>query len=56
MAYAILELATPGSFNFGLDDVPLEARFDRFIGFSFTPLTTPGYGNAAPATPQAMRY
>ncbi len=53
MAYAILESAAPGSFHFSMDGAPPEARFDHFLGFSFTTLTTLGYGNVAPATPQA---
>lgn len=52
MAYGILEKAAPGSFLFGTDGVSVE-QFDRFLGFSFTTLTTLGYGNVAPATPQA---
>ena len=53
MAYAVLELASPGSFRFGAETVPVGAMFERFLGFSFTTLTTLGYGNIAPATPQA---
>jgi hypothetical protein len=51
--YAILEAAAPGSFTFGAQRVLTEARFDRFLGFSFTTLTTLGYGNVSPATPKA---
>ncbi|MEE9130444.1 MAG: potassium channel family protein [Phycisphaerales bacterium] len=52
LAYALLELVSPGSFTFSggaLDD----SRFDRFIGFSFVTLTTLGYGNISPETPRA---
>lgn len=52
-AYALLELAAPGSFGFRDGSPGGEARFDRFLGFSFTTLTTLGYGNIAPATPRA---
>lgn len=51
--YAILESAEPGSFSFGTDAIVNSARFDRFIGFSFTTLTTLGYGNVAPQNPKA---
>ena len=67
-AYAMLEVHTPGSFMIageveealasassaasseGQDD---QARFDRFVGFSFTTLTTLGYGNVSPANERA---
>ena len=52
-AYAILEFTAPGSFAFGVSQADLEPQFERFLGFSFTTLTTLGYGNIAPATPQA---
>ncbi len=52
MAYAALEQISPGSFVFGKEQIDKE-EFDRFLGFSFTTLTTLGYGNVAPATPQA---
>lgn len=51
-AYSLLEVLTPGSFSFG-DQVLDGSHFDRFIGFSLTTLTTLGYGNISPATPQA---
>ena len=53
-AYALLEGATPGSFNFG--DRALQLTVDQvwsFIGFSFTTLTTLGYGNIAPMNAKA---
>ena len=52
-AYAILEAAAPGSFTFSEQGALTEARFERFLGFSFTTLTTLGYGNVSPATPRA---
>lgn len=53
-AYAMLELAVPGSFDFSrsIDFAPGNAEFDRFIGFSFITLTTLGYGNIVPTTHQ----
>lgn len=53
LAYALLELASPGSFSFTDNSETTDARFERFLGFSFTTLTTLGYGNVAPATPRA---
>lgn len=53
MAYAILELAVPGSFSFPANEIGNEQQFDRFLGFSLTTLTTLGYGNVAPATLRA---
>jgi len=53
-AFALLELNAPGSFDFGerqLDNAP--RQFWTFLGFSFTTLTTLGYGNIAPMTPRA---
>ena len=52
-AYAMLEATAPGSFSFGVEHATTEARFDRFIGFSFTTLTTLGYGNVSPTTARA---
>jgi len=51
--YALLELASPGSFIFGSHSPEDGLRHERFIGFSFTTLTTLGYGNISPATPRA---
>ena len=51
--YSLLEAAQPGSFHFGTTAAGDSERFDRFIGFSFTTLTTLGYGNIAPQTPKA---
>ncbi len=53
MAYTVLELTTPGSFRFDTEGLLGQSRFDRFLGFSFTTLTTLGYGNVAPTTPRA---
>ena len=54
MAYALLEQLAPNSFHFtGEKDDTEPDRFERFLGFSFTTLTTLGYGNVAPATPRA---
>lgn len=51
--YTLLELFSPGSFTFPPEAVTNQARFDRFLGFSLTTLTTLGYGNISPATRQA---
>jgi len=53
MAYAIMELVAPGSFAFGDVDITRRDKIERLIGFSYTTLTTLGYGNIAPATRQA---
>lgn len=53
IVYALLELVTPGSFEFGDSGQPESDRFERFLGFSFTTLTTLGYGNITPANPRA---
>ncbi len=52
MAYSLLEMSEAGSFVFGGEEISPE-RFERFLGFSYTTLTTLGYGNVAPATPRA---
>ena len=52
MVFSILEKTAPGSFRFA-GQVGSAEQFDRFLGFSYTTLTTLGYGNVAPATPQA---
>ena len=53
-AYAILEGARPGSFNFGerTGNLTIDQVWN-FIGFSFTTLTTLGYGNIAPMNARA---
>ena len=51
MLYVLLEWHRPGSFRFQVADDPTDLA--RFVGFSFTTLTTLGYGNIAPATRQA---
>lgn len=53
-AFALLEIAEPGSFSFGGGTTgPAGADFSRFIGFSFVTLTTLGYGNIVPTNPRA---
>lgn len=54
--YAALEYFEPGSFAFPATDagtVGDGTDLQRFLGFSFTTLTTLGYGNIAPTTPRA---
>lgn len=53
MVYTLLELVVPGSFTIGPSGGGVHSDFERFIGFSFTTLTTLGYGNIAPTTPRA---
>ena len=53
LAFLLLEIATPGSFSFPEPLTDYDNSFDRLLGFSFTTLTTLGYGNIAPATSQA---
>lgn len=53
LAFAMLELTAPGSFSFPEALTGPEDQFDRLIGFSYTTLTTLGYGNIYPTTPQA---
>jgi len=53
-AYALMEGMLPGSFDFGdrsVDKTPDQVW--SFIGFSFTTLTTLGYGNIAPLNARA---
>ena len=50
-AYAILQELEPGAYQ-GIT-LAGKVQFERFIGFSFTTLTTLGYGNVAPTTPKA---
>jgi hypothetical protein len=53
-AYALLELAQPGSFTLGGPGSSPDAQhFERFMGFSFVTLTTLGYGNIVPTSPRA---
>lgn len=53
LAYAILNFSMEGSFTpeFGVGEEYVD--YQRFLGFSYTTLTTLGYGNISPATPQA---
>ena len=55
LAFCVLEYLEPGSFDFPFGDpVPdPDAILARLFGFSFTTLTTLGYGNIAPATARA---
>ncbi len=55
LAFSVLEFLEPGSFDFPFDgpDPEPETVFARLFGFSFTTLTTLGYGNIAPATARA---
>lgn len=52
--YSLLECVEPGSFDFG-ERIVVQARdqFWTFIGFSYTTLTTLGYGNIAPTNVRA---
>ncbi|MEM7622882.1 MAG: ion channel [Planctomycetota bacterium] len=55
-SYALLEFAAPGSFRFGDTGESRDTgddRFERFLDYSFTTLTTLSYGNIAPASPRA---
>jgi hypothetical protein len=52
-AFALLEHTVPGSFALPAAEGDPAEQFERLIGFSFTTLTTLGYGNVHPATPQA---
>lgn len=52
MIYALLERVSPGSFLLHGEPLTIE-DFSRFMGFSIATLTTLGYGNMSPATPQA---
>jgi hypothetical protein len=51
-AYALLELANPGSFSFGAAAAGGKTDIARFLSFSFVTLTTLGYGNVVPVTPK----
>lgn len=52
MIYVLVQLVAPGSFTLGNGEA-LGDDFERLIGFSFVTLTTLGYGNVVPTTPQA---
>jgi hypothetical protein len=53
-AYALLDAVHPGSFELGGAALAASTHsFERFIGFSFITLTTVGYGNVIPLTPQS---
>jgi len=56
--YTFIDIQAPGSFKgwiFDLPDIP-EMRFHGFIYFSFTTLTTLGYGDMVPQTLQAAAF
>lgn len=55
-AFAVLEVTARGSFDFGERVVAAEGGIGlirQMLGFSYTTLTTLGYGNIAPMTPRA---
>lgn len=53
--YMILETLQPGSFRFARDTEEWSKLeyFKHFVGFSYITLTTLGYGNITPTSPQA---
>src|SRR6266436_4443227 len=51
--YAMIESFVPGSFSFGHFGAMDSAAFFRLLYFSFTTLTTTGYGDITPVTDQA---
>ena len=51
--YAMIESFTPGSFNVGRFEVAGPGAFFHLIYFSFTTLTTTGYGDITPLSVQA---
>jgi hypothetical protein len=51
LAYEWLELVHPGSLRTGAE--PAEGAYPPFLYFSFTTLTTVGYGDLTPVSPQA---
>jgi uncharacterized membrane protein len=50
--YAMIESFAPDSFSFGHFDATDSAAFFRLLYFSFTTLTTTGYGDITPLTDQ----
>ena len=54
--YAMTETLTPGSFSFGHFDQMDSAAFFHLLYFSFTTLTTTGYGDITPLTDQARSF
>jgi Ion channel len=56
LIYAMIESFTPGSFSFPHVDTTDPRAFFRLLYFSFTTLTTVGYGDITPVTEQAMSF
>lgn len=54
--YTISESFTPGSFSFQHIDATDPHAFYHLLYFSFTTLTTVGYGDITPVTDQAMSF
>ena len=49
--FAAIALVLPGAIHFGTTDVPIAARISDFLYFSYSTLTTTGYGDALPTHP-----
>jgi voltage-gated potassium channel Kch len=54
--YAIVESIAPGSFSFGHFEAGDLSGFFHLLYFSFTTLTTTGYGDITPLTDQARSF
>ncbi len=54
--YALVESFTPGSFNFPQVNATDPHLLFQFVYFSFTTLTTVGYGDVTPVTDQARSF
>jgi hypothetical protein len=54
--YALIESLRPGSFAPGIPNIGEAAVFFRFLYFSFTTLTTTGFGDMTPVTDQARSF
>jgi Ion channel len=54
--YVLTEVSTPGSFAPGAIDLAGPGAFFQLLYFSFTTLTTTGYGDITPATDQARSF
>ena len=54
--YSVVESFTPGSFNFPQADATDPHAVFRLLYFSFTTLTTVGYGDIVPVTDQARSF
>jgi len=54
--YSLIESFTPNSFNFAQADATDPHGFFRLLYFSFTTLTTVGYGDITPVTDQARSF